>query len=168
MSEAISATYDVPGRRIPGPAMAAPARHPAPRRSIRRAHPLDDGLTGPSAWKAAWQVREDRAFYVPDVMSDRSYNTDAELYDAADEHARDLRKAQRNLEDAFNLAQVVLAAVRDDGDSRAMQVEAVVKVVERKLNKALDQLDRHDSRDRNLFFAYFDLQETAEEGGDKE
>lgn len=43
-----------------------------------------------------------------------------------------------------------------------MQAETVLKIVERKLHKALNQLDRHDSRHRNLFFAYFDLQEKDE------
>jgi hypothetical protein len=118
---------------------------------------------------AAWQVREDPAFYVPDVLSDRFYNTDMELYDAADEHARHLRRARRHIEDVLNLAGLLRASLGDEGDSRAMQAETVLKVVERKLNKALNQLDRHDTRHRNLFFAYFDLQEKAkaEEGGEK-
>jgi hypothetical protein len=148
--------------------MAVPAAHPAPGHSIRRAQALDPGLDRPSPWAAAaWQVREAPAFYVPDVLSDRSYTTDAELYDAADEHARHLRRAQRHIEDAYNLTRVVSASVREDGDSRAVQVETVLKVVERKLNKALNQLDRHDTRHRNLFFAYFDPQEPAEEGGEE-
>ncbi len=166
MSEAISATYDVSGRRTLSPAMAVPAAHPAPGHSIRRTHaPGSDeiALDRPSPWAAAaWQVREDRAFYVPDVMSDRSYETDAELYDTAGEYARHLRRAQRRLEDVLNLAGVLRASIGDEGDSRAMQAETVLKIVERKLHKALNQLDRHDSRHRNLFFAYFDLQEKDE------
>lgn len=98
-------------------------------------------------------------------MSDRSNETDAERCHAADEHARHLRRAQRRLEDALNLAGVLRASVGDEGDSRAMQAETVLKIVERKVNKALNQLDRHDGRHRNLFFAYFDLQEKAEGGG---
>jgi hypothetical protein len=49
-----------------------------------------------------------------------------------------------------------------------MQAETVLKIIERKADKALDQLDRHDGQHRNLFFAYFDLLDTAEEGGDGE
>lgn len=98
MSEAISATYDGPGRRTLSPAMAVPAAHPARGHSIRRAQARQSdgtGLDRPSPWAAAaWQVREDQAFYVPDVMSDRSWKTDAELYHAANEHARHLRRAQ--------------------------------------------------------------------------
>ena len=172
MSEAISATYDVPGRRTLSPAMAVPAAHPAPGHSIRRAQaPNSDeidevGLARPSPWAtAAWQVREDRAFYVPNVMSDRSWNTDAELYHAVNQHARHLRRAQGRLEDVLNLAGVLRASIGDEGDSRAMQAETVLKIVERKLHKALNQLDRHDSLHRNLFFAYFDRMDTAEEGG---
>jgi hypothetical protein len=145
--------------------MAVPAAHPAPGHSIRRAQALDPGLDRPSPWAAAaWQVREDQAFYVPDALSDRSYNTDMELYDAADEHARHLRRAQRHIEDVFNLVGVLRASLGDEGDSRAMQADTVLKVVERKLNKALNQLDRHATRHRNLFFAYFDPQEQAEGG----
>jgi hypothetical protein len=63
---------------------------------------------------------------------------------------------------------VLSASFGDDGDSRAVQAETVLKVVERKLDKALDWIDRHDTRHRNLFFAYFDLKEEAkpEEGGE--
>ncbi|HEX7073138.1 MAG TPA: hypothetical protein VF226_03785 [Hyphomicrobiaceae bacterium] len=140
--------------------------------SIRRAQaPKSDetGLDRSSLWEAAaWQVREDRAFYVPDVMSDRSYEADAELHRAANEHARDLRRAQRRLEDMLSLAGVLRASIGDEGDSRAMQAETVLKIIERKADKALDQLDRHDGQHRNLFFAYFDLLDTAEEGGDGE
>ena len=79
-------------------------------------------------------------------------------------HARHLRRAQRRLEDVLNLAGVLRTSIGDEGDSRAMQAETVLKIVERKLHKALNQLDRHDSRHANLFFAYFDLVDTAEEG----
>lgn len=94
-------------------------------------------------------------------------NRPAELYHAADEHARHLRRAQGRLEDVLNLAGVLRGSIGDEGDSRAMQAETVLKIVERKLNKALNPLDRHDSRHRNLFFAYFDLMNTAEEGGEE-
>lgn len=169
MSEAISATYDVPGRRIPSPAMDVPAAHPAPGHSNRRAHALDPGLDRPSPWMAAaWQVREDPAFYVPDIASDTPFETHAKFYAPADEHARHLRRAQRNLEDALNLARVLSASFSGEGDSRAAQVETVLTIVERKLEKALNRIDQHDTRHRNLFFAYFDLKEKAEEGGDVE
>jgi hypothetical protein len=168
MSEAISATYDVPGRRIPSPAMAVPAAHPSPGHSISRAQALDPGLDRPSSWAtAAWQVREDPAFYVPDVVSDTPFDTHAKFYAAADEHARHLHRAQRNLEDALNLARVLSASFSCEDDSRAAQVETVLKIVERKLNKTLNRIDRHATRHRNLFFAYFDLKEKAEEGGEE-
>jgi hypothetical protein len=66
----------------------------------------------------------------------------------------------------WNFAGVLQASLGDEGNSRAMQADTVLKVVERKVNKALNQLDRHATRHRNLFFAYFDPQEKAEEGGD--
>ena len=50
-----------------------------------------------------------------------------------------------------------------------MQIESMLKVFERELNKPLNQLDRRDTRHTNLFFAYFDLKEqpTMKAGGDE-
>ena len=71
----------------------------------------ETGPDRPSHWAAAaWQVREDRKFYVPDVMSNRSYEDDATC---ADEHARHLRRAQGRLEDVLNLAGVLRASIGD-------------------------------------------------------
>lgn len=122
MIEANTATYDVPGLPGPRPTMATAAEHPAPRYSIRRAHPrcVDPAALAP----AAWQVREDPAFYIPDVLSEKHYSADAELYDAADEHARHLRGAQRTLEDALNLVGVLSASLSEEGDSRAVELNA--------------------------------------------
>jgi len=58
---------------------------------------------------------------------------------------------------------VLAESVSGIGDSRAVQAESVLSVVDRKLNKALNRLDRHDSRHTNLFFAYFDLKARSEE-----
>ena len=66
-------------------------------------------------------------------------------------------RRDRGLEDVLNLAGVLRASIVDEGDSRAMQAETVLKIIERKADKALDQLERHDGKHGNLFFAYFDL-----------
>lgn len=116
---------------------------------------------------AGWPVREDEGEYdIPDLLKDADYASDADLYHAADEHARHLRRAQRNLEDALNLARVLAESVSGIGDSRAVQSETVLSIVERKLNKALNRLDRHDSRHTNLFFAYFDLKARSEKAAE--
>lgn len=131
-----------------------------------RAYPLPDTCRTASPHgdpAAGWPVREDTGEYdIPDLPKDADYVSDAELYDAAEEHARHLRRAQRNLEDALNLARVLAESVSGIGDSRAVQAESVLSVVDRKLNKALNRLDRHDSRHQNLFFAYFELKARSE------
>ena len=56
------------------------------------------------------------------------------------------------------------ASLVDEGDSRAMQIEAGLKVIEKNLSKAHAQIDKHHSRYTNLFLAYFDLREKTDEG----
>lgn len=110
-------------------------------------------------------VREDRDFYIPDYLSDRE-KTRPDHYAAADDHARDLREAERYLDDALNLAGTLRAAVEEAGDSRAMQVDTVLKFIEESLSRAHAAIDRHDTRFMNLFLAYFDLREGASSSGE--
>jgi hypothetical protein len=105
---------------------------------------------------ARLQVREDRQFYVPDLLSDENYELDAAAYSAADAHARHLRKAEGLLNDAQNLSKVLRASLDDVCDSRAMQAETVLKIIEKKLSKAYRAIDRHGRRHSNLFLAYFE------------
>lgn len=167
MSGANTTTYDVHDRRALISGMAMQAAHPTPKLSIVRAYPVTADAAGPFPSAAAEsQVREDKAFYIPDILSDKRYDSHREAYSAANEHARHLRKAEGNLDDVFNLVRVLLASIGDEGDSRAMQAETVLKIVERKLNKALNRIDRHDRRHTNLFLAYFDLKDKG--GSDAE
>jgi hypothetical protein len=111
----------------------------------------------------AWQVREDEGEYdIPDLLKDRSYEPDPALYDAAHAHTEAQREAMALLDDAENLLAVLLASIEDDGDSRAMQAEAVLKIVRKKLRKAHTRIDRQESRHRNLFLAYFELKARSE------
>jgi hypothetical protein len=66
------------------------------------------------------------------------------------------------LDDAENLLAVLMAAIEDDGDSRAMQADAVLRVVRKKLRKAHTRIDRQDDRHRNLFLTYFALKEQSD------
>jgi rubrerythrin len=70
------------------------------------------------------------------------------------------------LDDAENLLAVLLASLEDEGDSRAMQAEAVLKVVRKKLNKAHVRIDRQERSHRNAFLAYFELKGPVEESGE--
>ena len=111
---------------------------------------------------ANWQVREDRGYYVPDLLSNKDYDPDRRAYAAADDHATHLRDAERLLNDVLNLVGLMLAAIGDDCDSRAMQSEIALKIIEKKLRKTHRCIDQHDRHHTNLFLAYVDLKEQTE------
>ncbi len=99
------------------------------------------------------RVREDRGEY--DVESDAT---------VADQ-ASELYEAQCQIGDALNLTGLLLASLEDQGDSRAMQVHTVMRVIEKKLEKAYNQLDRHDANHTKLLLVYNDLKDKADETG---
>ena len=110
------------------------------------------------------QVREDKAFYVPDFLS--SQDGDPEAWSAAQRHAKHLLKAEGRIDEALNLVNLMLASLFDDSDSRAMQMGAGLRAVRNRLNKACRQIDKHDSRQTNLFLAYFDLIKKTDRGSE--
>jgi hypothetical protein len=111
-----------------------------------------------------WQVREDEEFYIPDLLSDDEYDAKPEAYSLAAEHAQHLYEAQGLVGEALNLVGMMLASLGDESDSRAMQTETGLKVIEKKLKKAYNRIDKHDRRHTNLFLAYFDLRAKSDEG----
>ena len=113
-----------------------------------------------------WQVREDEEFYIPDLLSDAEYDANSKAYSVFAQQAKQLHKAESLLDDAWNLVRLMQASLGDEGDGRAMQIEAGLKAVEKKLSKAHAQIDRHHTRYTNLFFAYFDLRDKTDEGAD--
>lgn len=144
MSEAISTIYDA--RRL---AIHASTRHSAAIFPIRDAN-------------AGRQVREDKPLYDPDDLSGEQCDDNPEAREAARKHARHLRKAERDISDALNLVELMANAIAEDGDSRAMQIQAGLEAAERRLSKALDRLDRHDTLHQRLFLAWFDLKHEAD------
>ena len=108
------------------------------------------------------QLAEEGEFYIPDLLSNEDYEPRPALYSAAEAHARRLRKAERNIGEARNLSQVLRASMCDAGDSRAMQVETVLKIVEKKLSKAHSHIDKYDASHVNLFMAYIDLKDKSD------
>jgi hypothetical protein len=102
------------------------------------------------------QLKEDREFYVPDYLAGDADSSRPDLYAAADDHARELRKAEKHLDDALNLTGVLRASLQEADDSRAVQADTVLKIIEKLLHKAHTRIDRHDTRFMNLFMAYFD------------
>ena len=111
-----------------------------------------------------WEVREDKSLYIPDLLTDAEYDAKPEAYSIAAEHAQHLYKAQGLVGEALNLAGLMRASLGDEGDSRAMQTETGLKVIEKKLKKAYNRIDKHDRRHTNLFLAYFNLRAKSEEG----
>ena len=110
--------------------------------------------------RANWQVREDeedRRFYVPDLLSDKDYDADRQAYSAAREYAVHLQKAEGLVCRAEDLVGLMRAAISYESDARAMQTDAALSVIEKKLAKAHSRINRHDRRHTNLFLAYFDL-----------
>lgn len=103
------------------------------------------------------QVREDRSFFVPDLLSDKHYDTDPKAYAAAEDHAGHLRDAERLLCEPQDLVGLMRAAIGDECDARAMQSDTALKIIEKKLRKAHSRIDKHDRCHANLFLAYFDL-----------
>ncbi len=84
-------------------------------------------------------------------------------YDAEDaDHAKELHKAQQLVGQALNLAGLLLAALEDQGDRRAMQVYVAVQVIEKKLGNAHDRLDKHEAGHARLYRAFTALREKAE------
>jgi hypothetical protein len=157
-------TYDARNLQTTIPAMAARAVASRPQLAAVRAYsrPAADA----EAAAAGWQVREEPEDYLPDRLSDPDEAADPELIEAADAHAKDLREAMALLDDAENLVAVLMASVEHEGDSRAMQAEAVLKIVRKKLRKAHVRIDRQDARHQELFAAYCELKGRAEEGGE--
>ena len=164
MIEANPFTYDARNPQTTIPATAARAVAGRPKLAAARAY----SLTAADAEAAAAdrQVREEPEYYIPDLLFNEDYEPDPKLVEAGDAHSEDLRVAMASLDDAGNLTEVLMASVEQEGDSRAMQAEAVLKTVREKLRDAHIRIYRQDARHRNLFFAYFELKERAEAGGE--
>jgi hypothetical protein len=106
---------------------------------------------------AGWQIREEGEYYIPDLLTDEDYEPDPALSDAADAHTEAQREAMALLDGTENLLGVLLASIEYESDSRAMQADAVLKIVKKKLKKAHVRIDRQEGDHRNLFLAYFEL-----------
>ncbi|MEX2495109.1 MAG: hypothetical protein WD448_03415 [Woeseia sp.] len=110
------------------------------------------------------RLEEDGEFYVPDFLFDDDFDIGPALFDAAEEHARDLHEAERCIDEALNLADVLRAAMGDAGDSRAMQVDTVMAIVREKLSRAHARIDEYETCHLNLFIAYVELRKQAAGG----
>jgi hypothetical protein len=115
---------------------------------------------------AAWPVREEGEYYVPDLLENEDYDANPALTDAAGAHTRRLRDTQRLIEDAESLVGVLVDAVEQDGDTRAEQTRAVLGFTVECLHKTHQLIGEQEDRDRNLFLAYFARREEMDDGED--
>lgn len=109
-----------------------------------------------------YQVNEHKGFYIPDVISGKRDSSGQEYFSAAFEHSKHLTKAQALVGDAMHLVRMMSEARCGEGDRRAMQTNVACDVIEEKLRKAYNRIDKHDRRHTNLFLAYFDLKHKAD------
>jgi hypothetical protein len=154
------------------------ARRPAPLSAVAARPTQHSGIHAyslPAICRAAsphpdpaahWQVREESEYYIPDPMEDENYDPDPALFDAAEAHTEAQREAMALLDEAENLLAVLLASIEPESDDRAMQAEAVLKIVKKKLKKAHIRIDRQEARHRNLFLAYFELKARLGKGAE--
>lgn len=162
----ISANYDVNRPEMPFDSVVGRIGQP------EREHSPDQVRCFPRGGKyplvntpARWQVREDKGFYIPDMLSDKENAPDRESFSAATEHASHLAEARALVGDAMHLVRMMAGALGQEGDRRAEQTDAACRVVERQLSEAYNWIDKHDARHVNLFLAYFDLKHKAEMKG---
>ena len=97
------------------------------------------------------------------MLSDKDYDADRRAYSAAREYAVHLQKAEGLVCRAEDLVGLMRAAISYESDARAMQADAALSVIEKKLAKAHSRINRHDRRHTNLFLAYFDLKDKSDE-----
>ncbi len=169
MNEKATAAYGAGDFQSLAQAMAGPADHKSLKCTASRAVYFLNGRgrVEKDALPAAipeTQVEEEGEFYIPELLSNEDYEPRPALYFAAEAHARRLRKAECHIDEALNLSQVLRASMCDAGDSRAMQVETVLKIVEKKLSKAHFLIDKYDASHMNLFMAYIDLRDKSDGG----
>ena len=160
-------THDARHPQTTVPAVTArPAAGRPKLAAIRWYSRPDAAIHDHPATAAARQVREEPEHYIPDLLSDRDYAADPALIEAAEAHTQEQREAMALLDDAENLLAVLLASQEQECDSRAMQAEAVLNVVRKKLRQAHNRIDRQESSHRNAILAWFELKERMEVGGE--
>ncbi|MCG8369090.1 MAG: hypothetical protein MJA32_01100 [Proteobacteria bacterium] len=124
-------------------------------------HYLDGANRGVGDTAPGLRLAEESEIYVPDLLADDGFEPASALYAAADDHAAGLREAERCIDEALHLADVLRAAMGGAGDRRAMQVDTVLGIVGQKLSQAHGLLDEHDTRHTNLFMAYAKTRERS-------
>ncbi len=104
-----------------------------------------------------------KKFKVPWVLSnkridDEDYNV---AFDAAQKHGKQLSKAEGDLFVARDLAETLQSYLAETHIDECFTACSIVDLIEKRINKARQRLDRHNTQHTNLFIAYFDLKGTG-------
>ena len=165
MNNATSGTYEANSPEIPLDIVVGRIGPPTREHSPGQVQSLlRDGRYPLVNTPARWQAREDKSFYIPDMLDERN-PPNMEIFKAASDHAVHLTEAEALVADAMHLVRMMSTALGQEGDRRAEQTDAACKVIEQRLSNAYNRIDKHDRRHINLFLAYFHLKHKAEEKG---
>jgi hypothetical protein len=162
MNHANPATYDVARSETTLPATLARAAAEAPTTPASRAYPRPAAGCSVTPHPASTrQLREEGGYYVPDFLTGKHDEADPAHSEAAHGETEGLVEAMALLDEVCNLVAVLKASMEEDADAQASQVETVLKIVEKKLDKAHRRIDRQAQRHRNLFLAYCHLKDAS-------
>ena len=103
-----------------------------------------------------------KKFEIPEVLSNKSNERLGDesyiaTWVAAGKYGKHLNNAVDDLMLAKDLAKTLTDSLEASHDSLGFRAATVVNEIVERLNKAYSRLDKHDTRYRNLFIAYFDL-----------
>ena len=110
-------------------------------------NPLETRLDG-------CRVREDKGFYIPEIVAEEAFRNNPDLFSNAFGHAEDLSRARILLGEVLRQ---IGSMPGTHGDDHAAPPGPACATIEKQLRKAYNRLERHDRRHTNLFLAYFDL-----------
>ena len=104
-----------------------------------------------------------KKFAIPQVISTERCEDENYIatWIAAGKHGKHLNKAEDDLMTATDLAKTLKESLDASHDSLGFRAVSVVNEIIKRLDKAYSRLDRHDTRHRNLFMAYFDFKEAG-------
>ncbi len=158
MKEKNLTTYDMNSRQMPLDTTAEQADQLLWRHSAGQIQQMAETTDYPFLTRhAVAQVSEEKGFYIPNIITEEGYRANPEFFSAAFGHAKNLSKAKRLLGEALDLTKLMSAALSGESSNRFVQAETTCRLIEKKLGKAYERIERHDIHHSNLFLAYFDL-----------
>lgn len=147
MSEREFATYSVNATQTQ---LDGPDNHTG-----RIRHSNHDAGCALPAGRFTQAVREDKGFYIPEIVTEEAYRASTSMFTAALGHAKNLKEAQRLLGEVQDLMPTL------EGGAARTNIEG-------KLREASERLVKHGCRHTNLFLVYFDLKGRIDATADRQ